>query len=39
LRYRDGDVHFTLFADGRAIVQGTADPDRARTIYARFVGS
>lgn len=39
LRYRDGDVAFTLFADGRAIVQGTDDPDRARSVYARFVGS
>lgn len=38
LRYRDGDVAFTLFPDGRAIVQGTDDPDRARSIYARFVG-
>ncbi len=28
-----------LFADGRAIIKGTDDPDRARTLYARYVGS
>lgn len=27
-----------LFADGRVLVQGTADPARARTIYARYIG-
>jgi len=29
----------TLFADGRAIIQGTTDPMMARSLYARFVGS
>ena len=29
----------TVFADGRAIVGGTADPAVARSVYARFVGS
>ena len=29
----------TVFADGRAIVKGTADPAVARTLYARYVGS
>jgi molybdopterin-synthase adenylyltransferase len=29
----------TLFADGRLIVGGTTDVDRARSIYARYVGS
>ncbi len=29
----------TLFADGRAIVQGTDNPDRARTLYAKYLGS
>jgi len=28
----------TLFADGRAIIQGTTDPMIARSLYARFVG-
>jgi adenylyltransferase/sulfurtransferase len=39
LRYEDGDVRFTLFPDGRAIILGTSDPDRARSVYARFIGS
>lgn len=29
----------TLFADGRAIIRGTRDPDRARTLYAKYVGA
>ena len=29
----------TLFADGRAIIKGTTDADRARSLYARYVGS
>jgi adenylyltransferase/sulfurtransferase len=33
------DIQLTVFPDGRAIVQGTADLDRAASIYARFVGS
>jgi adenylyltransferase/sulfurtransferase len=28
----------TLFPDGRAIIKGTDDPDRARTLYAKYVG-
>ena len=32
-------VRLTVFADGRAIVGGVTDPARARTIYARYVGS
>jgi adenylyltransferase/sulfurtransferase len=28
----------TLYADGRALVQGTNDPARARALYARYVG-
>jgi adenylyltransferase/sulfurtransferase len=31
-------VHLTVFPDGRAIVNGTADLDRARSIYSRFIG-
>ncbi|MFG0305450.1 MAG: ThiF family adenylyltransferase [Phycisphaerales bacterium JB040] len=27
----------TVFADGRAIVHGTTDPDRARALHARYV--
>jgi len=29
----------TVFADGRAIVSGTDDPDAARSLYARYVGT
>ena len=29
----------TLFPDARAIIQGTADPARARALYARYVGT
>lgn len=33
------DAHeLTLFADGRAIIKGTADPDRARSLYAKYFG-
>jgi molybdopterin-synthase adenylyltransferase len=39
LRFERGEHTLTLFADGRAIVQGTTDVAVARTLYARFVGS
>jgi adenylyltransferase/sulfurtransferase len=29
---------FTVFPDGRAIIKGTSDTDRARTLYAKYVG-
>lgn len=29
---------FTVFHDGRAIIKGTNDVDRARTLYARYIG-
>lgn len=35
----DAMVELTLFPDGRAIITGTTKPDRARSIYARYVGS
>jgi len=40
-RLQDGDTHFevTVFPDGRAIVKGTSEPDVARGIYAKYVGS
>lgn len=31
-------IQLTVFPDGRAIIQGTADLDRARSIYSRFIG-
>jgi adenylyltransferase/sulfurtransferase len=39
LRFERGPHTITLFADGRAIVQGTTDTTLARSLYARFIGS
>jgi molybdopterin-synthase adenylyltransferase len=39
LRFRRGPHTVTLFADGRAIVQGTTDITIARSLYARFIGA
>jgi molybdopterin-synthase adenylyltransferase len=39
LRFERGDYTVTLFADGRALVQGTTDVTVARSLYARFIGS
>lgn len=39
-RLRDDErVELTLFHDGRLIVSGTTDPGRAKSLYARYVGS
>ena len=29
---------FTVFPDGRAIIKGTDDTDRARSLYAKYIG-
>ena len=34
---RDGH-EFTVFSDGRAIISGTGDPARARSLYAQWIG-
>lgn len=34
-----GCMALTVFRDGRAIVTGTTRPERARSLYARFVGA
>jgi adenylyltransferase/sulfurtransferase len=39
LRFERGEHKLTLFADGRAIIQGTTDLALARSLYARFIGS
>jgi len=39
LRFQRGEHTITLFADGRALVQGTTDAAVARSLYARFIGS
>jgi len=38
MRFQIGPHVVTLFADGRAIIQGTSSPDEARSLYARYVG-
>jgi adenylyltransferase/sulfurtransferase len=39
LRFERGEYTVTVFADGRALVQGTTDVSLARSLYARFIGS
>lgn len=39
LRFERPPYTLTLFADGRAIIQGTTDIALARSLYARFIGS
>ncbi|HEY0784865.1 MAG TPA: ThiF family adenylyltransferase [Acidobacteriaceae bacterium] len=39
LRFRRGPHTLTVLADGRALIQGTADVMQARSLYARFLGS
>ncbi|RMH02735.1 MAG: thiazole biosynthesis adenylyltransferase ThiF, partial [Planctomycetota bacterium] len=39
LRYRAGGLEVLLFADGHALVRGTEDPARARSILARTAGA
>ena len=39
LRFTRAAHTLTLFADGRAIINGTTDPTIARTLYARYIGS
>jgi adenylyltransferase/sulfurtransferase len=39
LRFTTEGYEFTVFPDGRAIIKGTNDIAKARTLYAQFVGS
>jgi molybdopterin/thiamine biosynthesis adenylyltransferase len=38
LRFTVDGYEFTVFPDGRAIIKGTSDVDRARTLYAKYIG-
>jgi adenylyltransferase/sulfurtransferase len=38
LRFMAEGHEFTVFPDGRAIIKGTSDVDRARTLYAKYIG-
>ena len=33
-----GPVHLGVFPDGRAVIRGVRNPERARAIYDRYVG-
>jgi len=38
MRFTAGGHEFTVFPDGRAIIKGTSDIDRAKTLYAQYIG-
>jgi adenylyltransferase/sulfurtransferase len=38
LKFKADGYEFTVFPDGRAIIKGTNDVDKARTLYAKYVG-
>jgi adenylyltransferase/sulfurtransferase len=38
LKFEAEGHQFTVFPDGRAIIKGTSDVDKARTLYAKYVG-
>jgi adenylyltransferase/sulfurtransferase len=39
LRFGADGYEFTVFPDGRAIIKGTNDVTKARTLYAQFIGN
>lgn len=38
LKFLAEEYEFTVFPDGRAIIKGTSDIDKARTLYAKYIG-
>src|SRR5438309_4705047 len=38
LKFSAEGHEFTVFPDGRAIIKGTSDVDKARTLYAKYIG-
>ena len=38
LKFNVDGYEFTVFPDGRAIIKGTNDIDKARTLYAKYIG-
>jgi adenylyltransferase/sulfurtransferase len=38
LKFTADGHEFTVFPDGRAIIKGTSDVDKARTLYAKYIG-
>ena len=39
LRFETDGHEFTVFPDGRAIIKGTNDIAKAKTLYAQYLGS
>lgn len=39
LRFAVDEHEFTVFPDGRAIIKGTSDIDKARTLYSKYIGN
>jgi molybdopterin-synthase adenylyltransferase len=39
LRFRTPPYTITVFPDGRALIQGTTEIGRARSLYARYIGA
>ena len=39
LRFEVDGYEFTVFPDGRAIIKGTNDVTKARTLYAQYIGT
>ena len=39
VRFTAPEAELVVFEDGRAIVKGVAEPARARSLYAKYVGS
>jgi adenylyltransferase/sulfurtransferase len=39
LRFRLKEIEIAVFPDGRSIVKGTRDPQEARSLYSRYIGS
>lgn len=38
LKFEADGFQFTVFPDGRAMIKGTNDPDKAKSLYAKYVG-
>ena len=39
VRFAHDELRFTIFRDGRALIEGTQDPERARALYDRVLSS
>lgn len=39
VRFKAPEAELVVFADGRAIVKGVADPTQARSLYAKYIGA